>query len=166
MRQDERWIAAVALQIERYPEQGSNDFSVEALVVNNLGRRKRGRTQAGNRGKSQLLGVAALEIVDPKVAGLVGSLMGNDHAVALWRKLAGIAREYVQAMRQVHLLRFVGRAIDEIGVDHSVLIDGVGESCAVGRKTAGVGLPFQVCNPCDFSSADVEQGDVHVTALG
>ena len=58
--------------------------------------------------------------------------MGNDHAVALRRELVGIAGEIIQAVRQVYLLRFVGRAIDEIGVDHPVLIDGVGVTFAVG----------------------------------
>jgi hypothetical protein len=63
--QYQRGIAPVALQIERHPEQCRDDFPVKAFVVDNLGGRKRGRTQAGNRRKSQLIGMAAVEIVDP-----------------------------------------------------------------------------------------------------
>src|SRR5258708_37871076 len=73
VRQYDRGIAPVALQIERHPEQRRDDFSVETFVVDNLRRRKRGRAQAGNRGKSQLVGMAGAEVVKPKVRGVSGS---------------------------------------------------------------------------------------------
>ena len=92
--------------------------------------------------------------------------MGNDHAVALRRELVRIAREGVQAMRQIYLFRVVGGSIHEIGVDHPIFIDDIAEAFAVGRKISGVGFPFQVGDPCDLFGGDVEQGDVHVTALG
>src|SRR5260370_32705847 len=78
VRQYNRGVAPVALQIERHPEQRRDDLSVETFVVNDLRRRKRGRAQAGNRGKSQLVGMAGAEIGDPKGGGLVWGLVGNE----------------------------------------------------------------------------------------
>jgi hypothetical protein len=90
------------------------------------------------------------EIVDPEVAGLIRSLVRNDYPIALRRELAGIAREEIQAVRQVDFLCFVGGAIGEICVCNAVLVDDVGVALAVGRETACVGLPFQVRHQGDF----------------
>src|SRR5215469_3719181 len=65
------------------------------------------------------------KIVNPKVARLIGGFVGNDHPVTLRRELAGVALKYVQAARQVYLLRMIRGPIDDVWVDHSVLIDDV-----------------------------------------
>ena len=75
--------------------------------------------------------MAGAKIVNPKVARLIGGFVGNDHAVALRRELAGIALKHIQTVRQVYLLCMVGGAIDDVWIDHSVLIDDVAVAFAV-----------------------------------
>ena len=91
--------------------------------------------------------------------------MGNNHTVALRRKLIGVAGERIETVRRVKLFRVVSRAISEIGIDHTIFVHSVGVALAVGRKIPGEGFPFHVGDPGDLFAGDVHQRDIHVTAL-
>jgi hypothetical protein len=46
--------------------------------------------------------------------------MGDDHPVPLRREFVGVAGKRIQAVRQVKLLRVVGRPIGKIGIDQTM----------------------------------------------
>ena len=160
VRQDDSGIPAVALQIERHPQQRADRGAVEALVVDDLRRRQRRGVEAGDRRVRQLRGAVRSQIVNPEIRRLGRALMDHEQAVAIGAERSWTAGERIHSGGDRQFARRTAGRAGDVRIGAAILVHDVRQPLSVGREVGRPRFPLQIGKPGEFLRRHIEQRDV------